>query len=65
MTKEIEYLDADQNPYTVTASAESGVIISGIEQAFTFALVGTDGKVSEYQVMPADGGPLIRPHRPR
>jgi len=65
MTKEIQYNDADENPYIITASGESNVIISGIDQSFKFALVGTDGVAVEYEVIPADGGPLIRPHRPR
>lgn len=63
MAKEIHYLDDDHKLLTVPAADDCKVFISNISQGFDLDLSDTEGNTVEYEVVIADGGPLLHPRR--
>ena len=64
-TKTIHYLDADGNPLSVEAAANCTVFIGNISEGFNMDLTNSEGETTEYEVYLSEGGPLLRPRRPR
>lgn len=61
MAKEIHYLDDDHNP--LTAASDCKIFISNISEGFDLDLSDVDGNTIKYEVVIADGGPLLHPRR--
>lgn len=65
MERTIEYLDQDASPITSELYTEGDVIISGEIIGTYITLVDPDGNEHKFEVASSEGGPLVRPRRPR
>lgn len=65
MVKTIHGLDEDGNEDSHTFAEDCNLYIETGNVDFDIDITDPDGNTTEYEVVLAEGGPILRPRRPR
>lgn len=65
MTKTVHGLDADGSPISMTFAGDCKLFIEGSFYESEIVLRDEDGNEETFVIEMVDGGPLVRPRRPR
>lgn len=65
MSRTIEYLDDQSSPVTSVLDPDGIIILSGEIAGAYITLIDENGNISELEAEQSEGGPILRPRRPR